>query len=160
MQGIRQIVRRGRVVVLAGLVSLGFSGGADAGSVPEVKVKAHGTALAPASLSFEFTPTTQQLEAWYCWGDEDMGETFLDWPNNERLGTVAASVGSGNFTLPPSSVGAKAGRLFLVSAGGTYECSYIRADSLQSINTGVPANTNTAVWIDFKFNDVNLSHRP
>ncbi len=99
------------------------------------------------TLTFGASSSTREL--WCVWDDSDKGDSFAAWANNERVCTVAVDETTAHFSLPPGAAGASSVRFFLLAAGGTYSCAYIRGDGRQAIDTGIPTGTNMAVSVDF-----------
>lgn len=97
-----------------------------------------------------FAAAASAREVWYAWDDADKGETFSAWAHNERIGTVAANATYGRYRLPPGSKGSAKGRLFLLAPGGSYDCTYIRGEGRQGIDTGILTGTNVCITADFR----------
>ncbi len=97
-----------------------------------------------------FAAAASAREVWYAWDDADKGTSFAAWAHNERIGTVAANATFGRYRLPPGSKGFAKGRLFLLSAGGSYDCTYIRGEGRQGIDTGILAGTNVCISANFR----------
>ena len=97
-----------------------------------------------------FAAASSVREVWYAWDDADKGTAFAAWAHNERIGTVAAGATFGRYRLPPGAKGFAKGRLFLLSAGGSYDCTYIRGEGRQGIDTGILAGTNVCMSADFR----------
>ena len=122
-------------------------------AVPAATAAALGAGGEVRTLGVGYQATGAAREIWLCWDEADRGETFSAWANNERVGVAAANSAFAQCPVPPSAVGAKASRCFLVAPGGDYDCTYIRAERLQAIDTGILASKDMSVTADFKLND-------
>lgn len=123
-------------------------------AVPTATTAVLGAGGEVRTLGIGYQPNASVRELWLCWDESDRGETFSAWANNERIGVAAANSTFTQCRVPPSAVGARASRCFLVAPGGDYACSYVRAERLQAIDTGVLSSKDMAVTVDLKLNDV------
>lgn len=111
------------------------------------------------TVDITFTASSSARELWYVWDETDKGATFSAWAHNERVGTVAANATYGRYHLPPGSKGFSKGRLFLLSSGGSYNCTYIRGEGRQGINTGILAGTNVCISADLRLHSSMVQQR-
>ena len=111
------------------------------------------------TLDVSFAASSSAREVWYAWDDADKGATFSAWAHNERIGTLAAKATYGRYHLPPGAKGFAKGRIFLLSSGGSYDCSYIRGEGRQAIDTGILAGTNVCISADLRLHSSIVQQR-
>ena len=115
-----------------------------------------GSGVEAKTIAFVCAPTGAAREIWYAWDASDKGTTFASWANNERVGTLAANGRYAQVAVPPSAIGATAARCFLIAPGGTYDCTYLRAERGQCIDTGIYADSKTVISVDMKLNETGI----
>ena len=113
----------------------------------------------PGTVDISFAASSSAREVWYAWDDADKGATFSAWAHNERLGTLAANASYGHYHLPPGSKGFAKGRIFLLASGGSYNCTYIRGEGRQCIDTGILTGTNVCISADIRMNSTLVAQR-
>ena len=110
------------------------------------------------TIDVTFAPSSSAREVWYVWDETDKGTTFSAWAHNERVGTLAANATYGRYHLPPGAKGFTKGRFFLLQ-GGSYDCSYIRGEGRQVIDTGILAGSNVCISADFRLTSSLVQQR-
>lgn len=123
----------------------------DSSAAVDVAAELAKLTLASASaggVHLSFGASAVPREIWCAWDDSDKGGTFGAWAHNEFVAAPLAGQTTASCPLPPGALGAKAVRFFVLSAGGSYPCAYIRSDGRQAIETGVLVGNRLSVRVD------------
>ncbi len=124
------------------------SDSSDAVDVAAELAKLTVTSASAGGARLSFGASAVPREIWCAWDDSDKGETFGAWAHNEFVRPLSAGETTAGCPLPPGAIGAKAVRFFVLSAGGTYPCAYIRSDGRQAIETGILVGNRLSVRVD------------